>query len=70
MLGLIIYFTKDIKLLVVNTTVTARFWPTVIGAAGCLLSVLLFIQGVIEGLALKRQEESARWKSPRGRPIF
>lgn len=69
--GLIIYFTKDIKLLVVNTTVTARFWPTVIGAAGCLLSVLLFIQGVIEGLALKRQEESGQVeKPPQGARFF
>lgn len=54
----IIYFTKDIRLLVLNTTVDARFWPKVIGIAGCALSALLFIQGVIEGTALKRQEEA------------
>ena len=41
--ALVIFFTKDIRLLVVNTTVDARFWPKVIGIAGCALSVLLLI---------------------------
>lgn len=69
--GLIIYFTQDIKLLVVNTTVTARFWPTVIGVAGCLLSALLFIQGLVEGVALKRKEERGEVeKPPRGERFF
>ena len=45
--ALIIYLTKDIKLLVVNTTVNARFWPIIIGIGGCALSVIMLIQSIM-----------------------
>lgn len=62
--SLVIYFTKDIRLLVINTTVTARFWPTVCGIAGCILSGILFVQSVIEGVTLARREESGEIEKP------
>ena len=45
---LVIIFSKDIKLLVVNTTVDARFWPRIIGVGGCILSVILFLESIFE----------------------
>lgn len=62
--ALVIYFTKDIQRLVVNTTVDARFWPRVIGIGGCVLSALLFVQGVVEGRALQIREESGQVERP------
>lgn len=56
---LVIHFTKDIQLLVINTTVNARFWPTVIGVAGCLLSLLLFIQNLVQRLARRKGKMEA-----------
>ena len=65
--ALVIFFTKDIQRLVVNTTVDARFWPKVIGIGGCVLSAMLFIQGMVEGNALKkREEEGLAEKPPKG----
>lgn len=57
--ALVIFFTRDIQLLVVNTTVDARFWPKVIGIAGCVLSVLLLIQSAVESAARRRREGDA-----------
>lgn len=57
--ALVIFFTKDIRLLVVNTTVDARFWPKVIGIAGCGLSVLLLIQSIVVSAARSRREADA-----------
>lgn len=56
--ALIIFFTKDIRLLVVNTTVDARFWPKVVGIGGCIFSVILLVQSIIEGKTLKKKEEA------------
>ena len=56
--ALIIYFTKDIKLLVVNTTVDARFWPKVCGIVGIILSLVLFVQSIIEGTTLAKKKKA------------
>ena len=59
---LVIIFAKDIRLLVVNTTVDARFWPRIIGIGGCALSILLFVQSLLEerkrdgGVDVKEEE--------------
>ena len=59
---LVIIFAKDIRLLVVNTTVDARFWPRIIGIGGCALSILLFVQSLLEerkrdgGVYVKEEE--------------
>ena len=69
--ALVIFFTKDIQRLVVNTTVDARFWPKVIGIGGCVLSVMLFIQGVVEGNTLKKREEKGLIEKPsKGEGLF
>ena len=69
--ALVIYFTRDIRLLVVNTTVDARFWPKIIGWAGCVLSLLLFFQSVVEGVAQGKKERShLAEKPPRGEGLF
>lgn len=58
--GLLFYFTKDIKLLVVNTTVDARFWPKVCCIGGGILSVILFIQSVAAAAVEKHNEASGK----------
>ena len=69
--ALVIFFTKDIQRLVVNTTVDARFWPKVIGIGGCVLSVMLFVQGVVEGNTLKKREENGLIEKPsKGEGLF
>ncbi|MDY2835996.1 MAG: tripartite tricarboxylate transporter TctB family protein [Candidatus Aphodomonas sp.] len=69
--ALIIYLTKDIKLLVVNTTVNARFWPIIIGIGGCALSVIMLIQSIMEGVALRNREESGEAeKQPRAERFY
>ena len=62
--ALVIYFTRDIRLLVVNTTVDARFWPKIIGWAGCILSALLFLQSVVEGVAQGKKERAGLAEKP------
>lgn len=56
--ALVIYFAKDIKLLVLNTTIDARFWPKVCGISGCVFCFVLLIQSIVNGLKLKNEEES------------
>lgn len=69
--ALVILFTKDIQRLVVNTTVDARFWPKVVGIGGCILSVLLFVQGMIEGRALSNRERAGLAEKPaRSKGLF
>ena len=64
------YFTKDIKLLVVNTTVDARFWPKVCCICGGILSALLFIQSVFFGAVQKKQEDTGKINAEEGEKGF
>ena len=67
---LVLYFTKDIKLLVVNTTVDARFWPKVCAIVGIVLSAVLFVQSVIEGITMGKKEEAGLAAPPEAVPLF
>lgn len=53
--ALVIVFAKDIRILVV-TEVDARFWPRIIGIAGCVVSLVHLIQGLVNGMAGKAAE--------------
>ena len=53
---LIIYFSKDIKLLVLSSTLDARFWPRVIGIGGCIVSLVLLMQGIVGSIVTKTKK--------------
>lgn len=52
---LVVVFADKIQILVKSTSVDARFWPRIIGYAGCLFSAILFVQSVLE---IKSNEDS------------
>lgn len=66
----VILFTRDIQLLVINTTVDARFWPKMIGIAGCILSLLLLIQSAVEAAASRRRAADAPAEAQKPKASF
>jgi putative tricarboxylic transport membrane protein len=59
----IIIGAQQVQLILV-TSVNARFWPTVIGIIGCLLSCSLMVQGFTEGKELTKKENSGEVLPP------
>lgn len=66
---LIIIGAQSTQLLVL-ATITAKFWPTVIGIIGCVLSVVLIAQGFISGRKLALLENSESAVSEKGEKLF
>lgn len=45
---MVVVMADKIQILVKSTSVDARFWPRIVGYAGCLFSAILFVQSILE----------------------
>jgi putative tricarboxylic transport membrane protein len=55
--ALVIVFSSNIRILV-ETGVNAKFWPRTVGILGCIVSLVHLIQGLVNGMAGKAEEEA------------
>lgn len=55
--ALVIVFSAHIRILV-ETGVNAKFWPRAVGISGCIVSLVHLIQGLVNGMAGKAEEEA------------
>jgi hypothetical protein len=56
--ALMLYFSRDIKLMVLSSVVDARFWPRVIGIAGCFVSFIHALRALVFTVNMNKRRVS------------
>ena len=68
--ALIIVGAQYVQMIVI-ATIDARFWPTLVGILGCILSSIYIVQGYIAGKILAAREGNEHsWRSDESEPWY